>query len=80
MKLVKTNENINRSFNSEGGSEDRVESANYAIVDAEDNQVGNATILAHGRAEVRVNEIYGFSSIEEGEAKVKELFGISCND
>ncbi len=76
MELKKVNENITRSYNEQGEGTDRVESASYNIVDEDGNVAGYSSIYAHGHAEVRLNEIYNFSSIEEGEDKIKDLFGI----
>ncbi len=73
MELRKTNENINRSFNEQGESEDRVESANYAIVDADGNTIGSANI-SNGNLNANIN-IYGFSSIAEGEEKLMGVLG-----
>lgn len=84
MKLVKTNERWDRPFNNGVVSESRLESVQYNVTDNDGNSIGNANISL-GNASANVNlggtsaniSLYGFSSIEEGEAKMKELFGIT---
>ncbi len=73
MELRKQSENINRSYNAEGEMTERIDSVQYEIVDDKGNSVGNASI-GNGYANANLN-ISGFSTIEEGERKLGELFG-----
>lgn len=76
MKLVKTNENWRRTFDSEGvetGS--TLESAQFDIKDNEGNSVGNASVH-QGNASVNLN-IYNFGTVQEGIEKLKELLGVT---
>lgn len=75
MELRKTNDRINRSYNEEGQGTDRVEEANYNIIDDEGNHLGSANI-SNGYGNVNLN-INGFATIAEGEAKLKEIFNIT---
>ncbi|MBD5332191.1 MAG: hypothetical protein HDR97_00360 [Bacteroides sp.] len=75
MKLVKTNESWSRSFDSNGEeANNRLDLVQFNIVDDNGTTVGNASVW-QGNASVNIN-LSGFSTIEEGEAKLKELFGI----
>lgn len=79
MKLVKTNERWNRTFDTEGTeSGNRLESVQFNIVDADDNQAGYVNVYeGHadmGYENLNIN-INGFGSVEEGIAKIKEMFG-----
>ena len=77
MKLVKTNESWQRSFDANGEeATDRLTDRQYNIVDDEDRVVGSSTIHS-SHADVNIYGIGGFSTIEEGEAKLKALFGIT---
>lgn len=76
MRLVKTNENWRRSFDSEGvetGS--TLESAQFDIKDNDGNPVGNASVN-QGNASVNIN-IYNFGTVQEGVEKLKELLGVT---
>lgn len=75
MELKKTNETISRSYDDQGHAADRVDSATYNIVDPEGNVIGSANIgQGYGNANIQLSN---FSSIEEGEAKLKKTFGIT---
>lgn len=76
MELVKTNEKWDRSFNSEGEeSGNRLESVQFNIKDDEGNSIGNAYVnQGNGNANL---SIYGYSTVEEGVEKLKELLGVS---
>ena len=81
MKLVKTNERWDKPFNNGIESASRLESVQYDI-NVDGKSVGNANI-SQGNASANINldgsnagiNIYGFSTIEEGEAKLKTLLG-----
>lgn len=76
MKLVKTTENSNRNFDAEGNVSYRSESANYDIKDEEGHVAANASVNIsndYGNVSITFN---GIDSLEAGEAKVKDLFGI----
>lgn len=76
MELKKTNDRINRSYDEEGQGTDCVESANFNIVDADGNIVGNANISnGYGNANISIN---GFNTIEDGVAKLKDLLNIQA--
>lgn len=74
MELKKNSENINRNYDAEGKTADRIESVNYTLLDAEGNAIGSANVW-NGSANISIS-ISGFGSIEDGEAKVKEILGI----
>ena len=75
MKLVKTNENVTRTFDAEGNAEERIDNASFDIRDNNGNAIGNANIgIGYASANCSLS---GFISIEDGEAKLKEIFGIS---
>ncbi len=44
MKLIKTTENSNRNFDTEGNVSYRSESANYTINDEDGNSIANASV------------------------------------
>lgn len=73
MELKKQSENVNRSFDNEGNASERIDSIQYNILDSEGYTIGNANI-GNGYGNANIN-ISGFSTIAEGEAKMKALFG-----
>lgn len=75
MQLKKSSENVNRSFDNEGNVSENIDRIQYQILDDNDNVVGNANI-GTGYANANFN-LSGFSSIDEGERKLSELFGIT---
>ncbi len=75
MELNKTSETISRSFNEQGEATDRVDSANYNVIDENGITVGSANI-GNGYGSANIN-ITGFSDINEGESKMKVIFGIA---
>ena len=76
MELRKTSENVNRTFDAEGNPEERVESASFEIRDDGGETIGHATVWPTHMS-VSIPEIYGFDGIAGGEARLKEMFGIS---
>ncbi len=75
MELKKTSECIRRAYQN-GEQNDYVESAEYQINGSDGSVLGCCTIQAHGNIQMRMNEIYGFNGIEDGEAKLRVIFGI----
>lgn len=76
MILKKTSEKWNRSFDAEGEeSGSTLESAQFDIKDDEGNYIGNASVN-QGSASVNLS-IYGYSTVEEGVEKLKELLGVT---
>lgn len=73
MELRKQSENINRAYDNNGGFNDSIDSVQYQILDSEGNVIGSANISS-SYADANFN-ISGFSTIEEGEKKLKTLFG-----
>lgn len=73
MELQKQSENVNRSYDKEGNAKERIDSIQYDILDSEGNTIGNANI-GNGYANASIN-ISGFSTIAEGEERMKALFG-----
>lgn len=85
MKLVKTNERVDRPFDANGDAlESRLESIMYNVLDDEGNVIGNANINQYngnaninipdmGHADVSVNS---YGSFENGEALLKMMLGI----
>lgn len=73
MQLKKQSWNTRSEVNAEGATTDRVTDINYQILDNEGNVIGNANI-GNGYANANFN-FSGFSTIEEGEEKLKGLFG-----
>ena len=77
MKLVKENETWSRSFGPNGSeSSEQLTGRQFLVVDNDGRVVGNATVN-QTNAYVNIHSLTGFTSIEEGEAKLKELFGIT---
>lgn len=77
MKLVKTNQQWTQSFSPDGEeTTNRLDSVQYNIVDDGNNVIGSATIYPTN-ANVNIYGLGGFTSIEEGEAKLKALFNIA---
>lgn len=74
MELIKTNESVTRSYDADGNATDRVDSINYEVRDNDGNAIGNAHVN-NGDASFNIN-LYGFSSIEEGDARLRETLGI----
>lgn len=79
MELRKTNERWNRSFDTEGAeSGNLLESAQFNIVGSDGSQAGYANVN-QGNADMSYGGVYininGFGTVEEGIAKIKELFG-----
>ena len=75
MELRKTSENVSRTFDADGKAQERVESANFDIIDCEGKVVGNANIgIGYGNANIGFS---GFDTIEEGEARLREIFAVS---
>ena len=73
MELKKSRENINRTFDSDGASAESIESVQYNVIDSEGKTIGNATVW---QSTLSVNfNISGFSSIAEGEARLREALG-----
>ena len=75
MELRKTSENVTRTFDADGNATDRVDNISYDVLDSNGNSVGNAHVNSND-AGLNVS-IYDFGSVEEGEARLKELFGIA---
>ncbi len=75
MDLRKTSENVSRIFDAEGNAQERVENENFEILDSNGTAVGSANV-GIGYAGVNIN-ISGFESVADGEAKLKELLGIT---
>lgn len=74
MRLRKTSESVNRSFSAEGESSERIDSISYEILDNDGNVVGNANIgNGYGNASINIG---GFSSLAEGEDRLREAFGM----
>lgn len=77
MKLVKENETWSRSFGPNGSeSSEQLTGRQFLVVDNDGRVVGNATVN-QTNAYVNIHNLSGFSTVEEGEAKLKELFGIT---
>lgn len=74
MELRKTNENVTRTFDAEGNAQESVDSVNFDVVDAEGKVIGNANING-SYAGMSLN-IYDATSIEDGEAKLREILSI----
>ncbi len=76
MKLIKTTENSNRNFDTEGNVSYRSESANYTINDEDGNSIANASVnIDNDYGNVTIN-FSNICSLEAGEEKLKEVFGI----
>lgn len=75
MKLRKTNESITRSYDAEGNSQERVDNVSFEVLDGDNNSIGNAYVNT-GNATLNIN-VYGFSTMEAGIAKLKEAAGIA---
>ena len=71
MKLVKTNENVNRTF-VDGKAKDEVTGITYAIMDG-DKAIGKASVTPYNY-NININGDGG--SIEANEKAVKALLGI----
>lgn len=69
MKLRKTSESVNRSFNAEGNPSERINDVQYEILNADGNVIGNANI-GNGYANASIS-LSGFSTIAEGEEQVR---------
>ena len=75
MELRKTSENVSRTFDAEGNVQERVEHISYEVCDKDGNVVGSAYVNG---SEAGMNiSIYGSSTVEEGDNRLKELLGIS---
>ena len=86
MKLVKTNERWERSFDAEGAeSGNKLESVQFNVTDTEGNIIGGASVRQYdgnanvsfpdgGSANINVN---GYSTIEKGVEMLKSVMGIS---
>lgn len=78
MKIKKTSESIDRQYDAAGQATDRVGSANYTITDDDGVNIGNASIWS---ASANVNiAVSGFSTIEEGEEKIKAMLSIQDSE
>ena len=86
MKLVKTNERWERSFDAEGvESGNKLESVQFNVTDAEGNVIGNARVGQYeGNANINFSDgasanvnVNGFSTIEKGVELLKSVMGIS---
>ena len=75
MELRKTNESVTRSYDAEGNATDRVDHINYEVRDSDGNVIGSAYVNG-GEAALNLR-LYGFGSVEEGEAKLKDAVGIT---
>lgn len=75
MELKKINENVNRSYDAEGKSEERVETISYELRDNAGTVIGNASV-GNGYASLNVT-LYNFPTLGEGERALKELLGIA---
>lgn len=73
MELKKQSENVNRSYDNDGNAKERIDSIQYNILDPEGNTIGSANI-GNGYANANIN-LSGFSTIAEGEERMKALFG-----
>lgn len=76
MKLVKTNENSSRNYDRDGNVSHRSENASYGIVDDDGNVMANASVSItneSGSLSVSINDI---DTVDEGEDRIRELFGI----
>lgn len=79
MELRKTSERWSRTFDAEGvESGNRLESAQFNIVDGDGNQEGYANVhqnnadMSYQGVNININ---GFGNVEDGTDKIKELFG-----
>ncbi len=74
MELRKTSESVSRTFDAEGNAQERVESANFEIIDG-GSTVGNANVgIGYASANISVSD---FGSVAEGEARLREVLGIT---
>lgn len=81
MKLKKTNERWNRSFDAEGEEAgNRLESAQFTITDSDGNQTGHVNV-GQGNANMVFDgldiSINGFGTVENGIVRIKELFSFT---
>lgn len=78
MELKKISENVTREFDAEGNAKDRVDQIRYRIEDGEGNQVGNITV---NNGQVTGDfAMYATGSVEDGDARLKALFGSGGNE
>ena len=75
MELRKTSENVSRTFDAEGNATDRVDHIGYDVRDDDGNVIGSAYV--NGMEAMLSISVRGFGTVTEGEAKLKETFGIS---
>lgn len=73
MELRKESENLNRSYDAEGNSNERIDNVQYQILDSKGNVIGNASV-SNGYANANFN-ISDFATIEEGEQRLAAIFG-----
>lgn len=74
MRLKKTSESVSRQYDGDGNSTEFLENAQYQIISDEGDPVGNCTVRDYN-ADCNFC-IGGFSTIAEGEAKIKQMLGI----
>ena len=67
-------DSVSRAPGDDGQKVERIESSRYEIRDSDGNRLGSAHINTNN-ASVSL-EIYGFSTVEEGVERLKELLGI----
>lgn len=73
MELKKQSWNTHHEIDADGNENERIDSINYQIFDSNGHAIGNANI-GNGYANANFN-LSGFSTIAEGEEKMKEIFG-----
>lgn len=72
MELKKQSENLNRAYDLEGNVTERIDSVQYDILNNEGNVIGNANVYSGGlNASFNLS---GFSTIEDGERQLAEIF------
>ena len=75
MKLEWTGETVKRVPGENGEKVEVIESIRFNVLDNDGNSLGNAKVDL-GNANLNIN-VYGFNSVEEGVAKLKEAVGIT---
>lgn len=73
MKLNKVQENITRVY-TDGVEEDRIDNRRSEITDDADNRIGEAVVCVGGYT---ISMSGATTSIEEGEAAVKQMLNIT---
>lgn len=76
MELRMTNENCNRDYDKNGNITRRSEYASYRIADDDGEGVATAAVDINDHNGSVSITFEGIDSIAEGEAKIRELFGI----